>query len=453
MEARRVCQTEPFRPSPSDVEARNVTATSAYVHDEIFPRDFETRWRIQYATAEAGPWATAPGGEGTIDQAEAEAIPKGGPYPSVGSRLTGLQPTTSYYVRVLAESEPEFEGHKELEQATSGISSFTTSGGPPIPTAFAVHSLHGESLRLLGNVNPNGNGTSTSAEQTITIEGAPTGGTFTLSFEGKQTGPIPYNASRGELINALIGIGLHTLGGVESSRLHGGPFTVSFTGGVSEPQITADASGLTPSGTISVTTTQQGGEGSVTHYRFEYIAEEKFTADGESFGVGTEDTPEVEGTGVTGADLPSLEAGETYRYRLFATSTAPGNPVKHSAEQTVTAPKPAPAGPESPCPNQALRTGLSADLPDCRAYEQVTPVEKGGTQDISTYGLVTQEFAVGEDGEHLMLTAPGTNWGTSPDSKASSYFFSRTPAGWAMTSATPQTRSGRQQLPPAGPQP
>jgi hypothetical protein len=38
----------------------------------------------------------------------------------------------------------------------------------------------------------------------------------------------------------------------------------------------------------------------------------------------------------------------------------------------------APAEAEGACPNEEFRQGPSADLPDCRAYELVSPDEKNG---------------------------------------------------------------------------
>jgi hypothetical protein len=446
------CETEPIAAAFFIDDPRNVTSTSAYVFAQVDPRGFETHWRIQYATSEAGPWTTVAGAEGTIGQTEAEATPAEGPFPEVSTRITGLNSATNYFVRCLGESEPEFEGHKELKHAISEIKRFRTPGGPPEATGFAVHSFHGEALRLLGFVNSD-DGTPTSAEQTITIEGAPTGGTFTLTFKGQTTAPIAFNASRETVGAALQGLSTIGKGQAEVAGLAGGPYTANFSGesfaGHAQPAIEADGSGLTPSGTVTVATTQPGGEvAGRTHYHFEYVSDETFKADGETFGAGTEGTAEVEGSGAVGADLPSLKPGETYHYRVYATSTVPGNPVVRSAEQTLVVPAmPTPVAPraasEEPCENAAFRTGFSAKLPDCRAYEQLTPVAKGGTMDIGTYGLVQGRSQVGEDGEHVMLSAAGTNWpGTTPDSKNTAYFFARTPTGWRTVSATPQPEAG-----------
>jgi len=99
----------------------------------------------------------------------------------------------------------------------------------------------------------------TNENQTIAVAGA-TGGTFTLTFDGQTTAPIPF-----PLVNADIEAALEALSILDDVAVTGtGTRTVSFRGNQSEqdvPQMTADASGLTSATTATVTiaTTQQGG--------------------------------------------------------------------------------------------------------------------------------------------------------------------------------------------------
>ena len=71
-----------------------------------------------------------------------------------------------------------------MGRAPVQVSDFGT-GGLASASAFGIHALHGESLRLLGSVDPNSS--PTSAEQLVTLEGAATGGTFALELEGHST--------------------------------------------------------------------------------------------------------------------------------------------------------------------------------------------------------------------------------------------------------------------------
>lgn len=457
-EAIETFTTPTAKPSPT-LTIRNVTATSAYLAGQIEPHGSETKWRFEFTTEPANPgsWAPVQGAQGTVSQAEAEALPEGIAANGIGGRLTGLSASTTYYVRLFAENEcPSFCG-----AATSAPQSFETAG-PPTATTFLIHALHGESLRLLGSVNPNS--LPTAEEQLITIEGAPTGGTFTLSFDGDTTAPIAFNAAGGEVSRALRTLPSHPDAYVFSP--FGGPYTVAFlvkSAGVDQPQILCDGAGLTGGSSpgCSVTTTQPGGEGYDTHYHFEYISEKEFKADGNAFGAGTQSTPAVDlGVGrpdesgsveteSVGADLPTLVPGEGYRYRIFAVNTSPGEAVVRGAEQTLEAPVAAPLEPAPACPNQATRTGPSANLPDCRAYEQLTPVDKNGTLEIYSYGGGSgSEAAVegtlpGSDGDHLMFGRTLVHWGNGPGDGQSPYFFNRDPGqGWQITAATAQPEAG-----------
>jgi hypothetical protein len=103
--------------------------------------------------------------------------------------------------------------------------------------------------------------------QSVVLTGAPTGGTFTLSFQGATTGPIVFGATAAQVITALLA--LSTIGATNVSGTGGPlpstPVVVTFIGTLaaqSLPQMTGNGAlltgGTTP--TVAVTTTTEGAE-------------------------------------------------------------------------------------------------------------------------------------------------------------------------------------------------
>jgi hypothetical protein len=76
---------------------------------------------------------------------------------------------------------------------------------------------------------------------------------------------------------------------------------------------------------------------------------------------------------VRSLQLTGLVAGTTYHYRLVLEDPYFA-PVVASGRSFITLRSP--GGAEAGCANQAYRTGTSASLPDCRAYEIVSPLDK-----------------------------------------------------------------------------
>jgi hypothetical protein len=71
--------------------------------------------------------------------------------------------------------------------------------------------------------------------------------------------------------------------------------------------------------------------------------------------------------------IGGLNPATQYYFKLIATSLVGSTPSKELTAATFPSPPSF-----SSCPNNLLRTGPSAKLPDCRAYEQVTPTDKYG---------------------------------------------------------------------------
>jgi hypothetical protein len=125
-----------------------------------------------------------------------------------------------------------------------------------------------------------------------------------------------------------------------------------------------------------------------TTYHFEYLTEAKWLEDGEQFlEADTQSTPTVTIETELSADHPvsapitGLAPGTAYRFRLFTHNSSGDTFGKVLAFATY------PAAPLfGLCPaNEAFRSGQyapaghpSAALPDCRAYEQASPVDKNG---------------------------------------------------------------------------
>lgn len=110
--------------------------------------------------------------------------------------------------------------------------------------------------------------------QTITITGTPTGGTFTLTFNGATTTPLAFNASTAAVQTALQALGTIGASNATVTGTAGTSYVVTFAAalaGVVQPLIQADGSSLT-GGTpaIAVAHTTTGGTPLLSYLRTFY---------------------------------------------------------------------------------------------------------------------------------------------------------------------------------------
>jgi hypothetical protein len=188
--------------------------------------------------------------------------------------------------------------------------------------------------------------------------------------------------------------------------------------------------------------------GAETSYQFQYISEEQFKRDGESFaGASVAPVAPAEvGSGGEAGDLVEvlseqvggLEPATTYRFRVVAwneAGTSEGEVVEGGGEVAHTF---------------TTEPAVSPVLPEGRAYELVTPPDKEGSEELfgeaSVSGNSVEDRGVSsESGDQFMLETRAA-FGSFPASGVNVYVFSRHPVAghpereeWGYTSLASPT--------------
>jgi hypothetical protein len=96
----------------------------------------------------------------------------------------------------------------------------------------------------------------------------------------------------------------------------------------------------------------------------------------------------------------------------------------------------------STCPNAGYRSGPSERLPDCRAYEQVSPVEKGGQDAATVQPTLPAQASACEETEPCAIAYMNIGAafaGDAGNEYRNAYLGERGPDGWQTTPLAPPT--------------
>jgi NHL repeat len=252
-------------------------------------------------------------------------------------------------------------------------------------------------------VSPGGVG-DTNEKQTATVGGGATGGSFTLSFGATApttTNPIAFGATAVEVQSALEGIGGIGAGNVQVTGAAGGPYAIEFVGAgasVDQAQITANATGLTPSGTVTTATTQDGASFEICTVAAQCKAGTTIGGTG-----GTLSAPRGIAVNQSTGDL-YVTNGSFRRVEQFS---AAGAFVRAWGQDIV-------------------RTGFAGDNPAASAKQTLTVSATGGKYTLEFQGQVTTPLATGASAAEIqaaLLALSSVGAGNAEVTGASSPFL------------------------------
>jgi hypothetical protein len=338
-----------------------------------------------------------------------------------------LQPETHYKVTLLARNMTFFPGFGPA--TVKSTTSFDTAAKPPAEAPEVsidpVTSFGAESAHLTGSINPRGSG----ELQATTYR-------FEYSSDGliwKSAGAQgPIEGGPQAVFADLTGLEPNTtyIVRLEAENVGGSAVSVApnptFTTTSAVPEV--EITGATQ---VQDTSARLNGRvnprNTTTSYYFEWGSADcasnpcmsiPTTQDGEA-GAGGESV-------WVAAQVQGLTPGQQYSYRLVAKNAAG---QEFSASRSFTA-----EAAQNGCANEELRVGLSAALADCRAYEMVSPVDKGG----GNVATQVSKTRVASDGNAVTFRANAAFAGAIGAPFAGNEYISvRDSEGWSTHAINP----------------
>ncbi|MGH2912234.1 MAG: fibronectin type III domain-containing protein, partial [Solirubrobacteraceae bacterium] len=403
-------------PEAPVAEAQSHTATSAFLQGVLNPGaepPQEGTYEFLYAVSPTPCTGESKGTRGLTFGFNGQ---------EVGEEIGGLSPHTTYTVCLLARN---LAG----EETLSTPESFRTSFEPEAPETAAADAISTSNAMLHGTLNPN----SSREEEPGFYEFLYKHSANECEGEGS-TGQLPaITGQEKEAVQAEI-TGLAP-GAQYTVCLRAWNATGQFAQGApvtfrTEPEAPAvsEESASSVSARSAHVSAQLNTGGLPVTYTVQY---------GTTTSYGSETEPVEVSASVTSipASLTGLQPGTEYHYRFEVTNTQ--GELQGSDASFATAPgtSEAPAS-EGNCPNEQIRKEQGSQfLPECRAYEMVSPSYKEG------YGTATGPNSFSSNGERAIIRSFATLAGVQGEGEipfgGAFYLDTRTANGWRLSPINP----------------
>jgi hypothetical protein len=368
-----------------------VTGAAATIEAQINPSGFVTTYKVEYGTSESYGSETAETDIGSANEDQ-----------TTSNELSGLKASTTYHYRILAtNSQSPVGGTRGPDQE------FTTEPAASIEEQSAS-AITRTCATLEAQVNPDGTDTSVFFEYGTTSS---YGSETTPADIGSENEAQPASA---EVCGLVVGTEYHfravatnsqgTVKGLDRTFTTVAALAIDST---SAANVTASSADLRA---------QINPLGEDTEYRFEYGTD---TTYGTSAPIPDADIGSAISDQSVSQQITGLTSDTTYHFRVVA----------HNAEGTVIG-----------SDHTFVYDTSGGGLPDGRAYEMVTPPDKGGAV------VGSESHTIAADGSSLAgfsseAFAGITNGELAP-SAAAIYRFGRTASGWATTPLTSDALGG-----------